>query len=272
MRSQQQESLKICSYRTLLAGARASAPGVEYDAKGYAVCWQKNLARDLPLLEIAGDFAMGAGRELDSKLCAAHSSAALVINTFGSWRTDPTSFRFGDLSGFRALRFETTCPIWLGRTPPHLDVLAEGDAMLAIESKCTEWLNRKAPTFSNSYDHLRKSCGFSPWFQQIDELRAQPDRYRYLDAAQLVKHALGLMGKYGTREVRLIYLYWEPRNSEGWEECRLHSVEAQDLASRVCGSTVRLVPMSYADLFNTWTHAGAPPHAPYLRMRYVRDA
>ena len=48
-----------------------------------------------------------------------------------------------------------------------------------------------------------------------------------------MKHALGLMNGYGSGEVRLVYLYWEPQNAESWPECRRHRAEADDLAARV---------------------------------------
>lgn len=45
-------------------------------------------------------------------------------------------------------------------------------------------------------------------------LLQEPKRYLYLDAAQLVKHALGFARCYADRTVTLLYLYWEPRNAE----------------------------------------------------------
>jgi hypothetical protein len=260
------------SYAALLAGARAASPSVRYDQNGYAPRWEDNLLDGLPLADITRDLDAGAGRELDGKLCAAHSSAALAVNTFGPWRTDPASLHVRGVTGFRSLRFEVTFPTGLGGTPPHLDLLAEGDLPVAVESKCTEWMECKRPVFSPSYDRLRPSHGHSPWFEQVQQLRATPDRYQFLDAGQLVKHALGLMSRYGSREVRLVYLHWEPRNAEDWPECRQHRTEADDLTARVQHSTVRLVPLSYRELWAEWECQGPPPHLPYLRTRYGQEA
>jgi len=77
-----------------------------------------------------------------------------------------------------------------------------------------------------------------------------------------------LLSRYGMREVRLAYLYWEPRNAENWPECCQHRNEAEDLAARVKQSTVRLVPMSYRELWAEWQREGPPPHLPYLQTRY----
>jgi hypothetical protein len=222
----------------------------------------------LPLTEIASDLNAGAGRELDSKICAAHSSAALVVNTFGPWRNRPEGMSLSGLNGFRSVRFESKLPTGLGGTPPHLDLLAEGEATVAIESKCTEWMEPKPARFSPSYDSLSPSHGHSPWFELIQQLLAEPCRYEFLDAAQLVKHALGLLTCYGALELRLIYLYWEPHNAADWPECRKHRGEADDLANQVKQCSIRLQPMSYRELWEEWAHQGPPPHLPYLRARY----
>jgi hypothetical protein len=89
MNSQSGNDLRLRSYAALLAGAQEAHPRAEYDQKGYACRWQDNVLSGIPFAEITNDFGAGAGRELDRKLCAAHSSAALVVNTFGPWRTQP---------------------------------------------------------------------------------------------------------------------------------------------------------------------------------------
>jgi hypothetical protein len=267
-----QGRLRRRSYAALLAGAREVRPHAEYDQRGYAARWQDNVLDGLPVADITSDFGTGAGRELDGKLCAAHSSAALVVNAFGPWRTHPASLRIAGVTGFRAVRFERRLPTGLGGTPPHLDLLAEGDAVVAVESKCTEWMGGKPAVFAPSYDGLQRSLGTSPWFELMQELRAEPDRYRFLDAAQLVKHAFGLLIRFGSKEVRLVYVYWEPANRDHWPACRRHREEAAELGEKVATSNVRLVPMSYHDLWAEWELAGAPAHLPLLKTRYGRTA
>jgi hypothetical protein len=261
-------SLLNRSYADLLAGASKVSPSTRYDENGYARHWKDNLMDGLPLSEITSDLSAGAGKELDGKLCAAHSSAALVVNTFGPWRIDPASLLIGGMKGFRSLRFEATCPTGLGGTPPHLDILAEGILPVAVESKCTEWMESKSATFSSSYDQLRSSLGHSPWFQEMLRLRAEPNRYHFLDSAQLVKHAFGLLKRYGTLDARLVYLYWEPRNEEDWPACRQHREEANDLATKVAHSSVGLIPLSYGELWTEWELHGPLEHLLYLRTRY----
>lgn len=270
--SQPSAGLRLRSYAALLAGAQEAHPRIRYDKQGYACQWRENVFDGVPHAEITSDFGAGAGRELDSKLCAAHSSAALVVNTFGPWRAQPESLSIAGASGFRSIRFEATFPTGLGGTPPHLDLFAEGDSIVAIESKCTEWMDSKPAVFSSSYDRLQSSLGDSAWFRVMRDLRVTPDRFRFLDAAQLVKHAFGLLKRFGSQPVRLVYLYWEPANAVQWAECLRHRDEVLELANAVADSTVRLVPMSYAQLWDEWERAAPPAHLPFLRMRYGRTA
>lgn len=191
---------------------------------------------------------------------------ALAVNTFGPWRTAPGSLTIGGISGFRSIRFEATCPIWPSRTPPHLDLLAEGDVIVAVESKCTEWMKPKAALFSDSYEKLRpvdEHSNWAPWFEQMQRVRRHSQLF---DAAQVIKHAFGLLSCFGTLDVRLVYVYWEPRNSGDWPQCRLHREQADDLAARVRQSTVQLIPMSYRELWDEWQNSAH--HLHYLRKRY----
>ena len=265
------EGLRRRSYLALMAGAQEVSPSLLLDECGYATHWEQNLMEGLPLTAIASDLAAGAGRELDRKLRAAHSSAALAINTFGPWRTDPSSLCFGETTGFRSMCFEAACQTGLGGTSPHLDLLADGEVPVAVESKCTEWMQTKPAVFSVSYDRLRQTLGDSPWFEEMQQLRVEPCRYRFLDAAQLVKHAFGLTTRFGGRPVQLLYLYWEPRNTEIWPECRQHREEADGLASKVKPASVRLIVMSYHELWANWECQRPPCHLPYLRVRYDRE-
>jgi hypothetical protein len=258
------------AYKALLAGARKAHPAVEFDSIGYARDWRDNLGAVDCLQAIQSDFGGGAGRELAGKFRAAHSSAALVVNAFHPWRLAPDGLKLAGVSDFRGLRFEAVCPTGLKGTPPHLDLLADGETPVAVESKCTEWMSGPKPVnFSTAYDRLETACGDSPWFAQVAELRANPKRYQYLDAAQLVKHALGLGVRHGSRAVKLVYLYWEPRNAVDWRECAAHRAEVEDLRTRAVGGTVTLVPMSYAQLWKEWARLDAR-HLPYLWTRYDR--
>jgi hypothetical protein len=166
------------------------------------------------------------------------------------------------------VKFEACCKTGLGGEPPHLDLLADGDLLVAVESKCTEWMKPTTAVFSDSYNNLRSSHRDSPWFEQMRQLREAPKQYQFLDVAQIIKHAFGLLNCYREREVRLLYLYWEPRNASMWRECRAHRVEVDELAAKTQHSLVRLTPMSYRELWAEWEYESPPDHSGYLKDRY----
>lgn len=166
------------------------------------------------------------------------------------------------------MRFEATCPIWPDRTAPHLDLLADGNSVVAIESKCTEWMETKTATFSATYEGLRPSNAdpnWTPWFGTDAPV---PWAATVLRCGSDHKHAFGLLRCFGSRKVQLVYLYWEPRNAEDWPECRQHREQADDLADKVRCTTVQLIPMSYRELWEDWRCHNPSSHLEYLRNRY----
>jgi hypothetical protein len=96
-----------------------------------------------------------------------------------------------------------------------LDLIAKAaSGLVAVESKCIEYLSPKVAKFSDRYRECitdTRPLG-RPWFDEMLRLMAgSGQRYELLDVAQLIKHALGLMR--GAGKADLIYLYWEPLDS-----------------------------------------------------------
>lgn len=257
------------SKRELAKSASLVNPDAIYDAKGYTREWKQNLMSDLPFRSIERDLHSGAGKELNGKLLAAHSSAALALNTFGTWRDDPAHLPLKPGS-FSSMRFEAQCHSGLRGTPPHLDLLAIGANPIAVESKCTEWMSSKPAEFVGSYDELIWRWKTSPWTSIVELLRKEPRRYKHLDAAQLVKHAFGLMHTFPDQCWTLVYLYWEPLNSTDWTECARHRVEIEELQTRTCGAHVTLVAKTYNELWLSWSNVDVPQKLHrYLSSRYA---
>ena len=102
----------------------------------------------------------------------------------------------------------------LGGTPPHLDVVLEGPGgVLAIESKLTEYLTPKEPKFAESYfANIKDKRQNSTWYAEMQRIAKISD-YRFLDAAQLIKHYFGLARTFADKPVTRLYLYWEPVNA-----------------------------------------------------------
>ena len=110
------------------------------------------------------------------------------------------------------LRFEVQYPTGLGGVFPHLDVVIDrqGGVPLAIESKFTEVYSPARNEFRPSYF---EKPGFWEGFEQTEKLAQGiadgSERFEYLGAAQLVKHALGLKHAFGPEGFRLLYLWYE---------------------------------------------------------------
>jgi hypothetical protein len=145
--------------------------------------------------------------------------------------------------------------------------------VIGIESKCTEHLRRHTPNFSPAYDHqIKDARRGSTWFQLMRRLVAEPIRYCYLDAAQLIKHAFGLTHCFPSSDVTLLYLYWEPRNAGTFPEFQYHREEVARFADEVKGSSPSFAAVGYRDLWDGWSLLASPPwlseHLAALRRRY----
>jgi len=259
---------------------RLRESGVEVDARGYAARIDDVL---LPTLSppsrraIEADLAGKGGSELVSrsgrrpKFHAAHSSAALAANSFGPFLREHVGIPIGDstFTGKTALEFE--CRTGLRGTPPTLDCLVEADDILAIESKCTEPFSPHAASFRDVYGDVMARL-HRTWREEYRRLTEDATRYRYLDAAQLVKHYAGLRTAYPNRRITLAYLYWTPTNAADLAPCAIHAAEVDEFSTRVGDRKVGLVAMSYRDLWTHWSQPTQPEwlrgHAEALRLRY----
>ena len=246
---------------------------VPRDEHGYVIDVAANFLPGVDFYAVLRDFELGAGRERDGKLRAPWSSAALAANTFGPWRRDPSTLPM-EGGKFDELAFEMPCPTGLRGTAPHLDAVAtRADLVVAIESKCCEILSRRRPSFSSAYDTIADARAASPWFAMIEILRGDPDRFRLFDAAQLVKHYLGLVRRFDDMPVVLVYLYWEPKDWHAHRAFRAHRDEVEAFRKAVDGDPhVAFRAASYEAIWSSWDGKASPPwlddHLARLRARY----
>ncbi len=248
-------------------------PDIPVDAKGYLGASDKN--RNLLQFEwmelIRGDYEKGGGKELEWKFRAVHSSATLVANHFARFKREPHHLTIIAQSGFDCPSFEKPLPTGLRGIPPNLDVFVENrDCCIAIESKLLETLSLKKPHFSPSYRKDRLPYCEPQWWKFIE---SAPNAVEgYLDTAQLVKHYLGLL-RYVQKKIDqktiLLYLFWKPVNASEIEEYQIHEREIKDFKSKVVGSRVEFVPMSYTELWEAWSkEPSLVEHARHLMERY----
>lgn len=261
----------------LRGGLLDVGPGAVLDEADYVVDVADNLLPGFAVADIEDEFSAGAGGELKGKMRAPWSSSALAVNSFLPFRTHGTPVGFRGLGPFApAFEFEAKCPNKVSGTPPHLDVLfTRGDEIVAVESKCTEFLQGSAHTaVSTRYLALKErgdSRASSRWFAALTQTADFP----LLDSYQLVKHYLGLRNTYPNRALTLVYLYWEPANPDSEPTFHAHRDEVARFAELVDGDeTCRFVHASYADVWHEWaglgdTPAWLPAHLELLGRRYL---
>lgn len=255
------------------------------DERGYLERVADNLWKPLsPRTKSA--FDKGSGSELQdspsrpAKMKALHSSSALAVNFFDSWvDKDASALRqVLDLDyEIASIAFEAQYPTGLTGNPPNLDValqLVNGN-IIAIESKFSEWLTpksrNKAP-FKSKYFPEGKGLWQANNLTHSQELAASMSRgntaFHYLDAAQLLKHALGLATQFGD-QFSLYYAYYD------WPgpESETHRGEIDHFANAV-GSELRFRAISYQTLFVSLSNLDSvdKPYRQYLRDRYFSGA
>jgi hypothetical protein len=158
--------------------------------------------------------------------------------------------------------------------PPHLDVLLErGEAIVGVESKCTEYLSPKTSKVAAAYLALATEGderAASPWFAALADVPS----FRFLDAYQLVKHYLGLAHSYPGRPLLLVYIYWEPANARALPLFNEHRAEVERFGKLVAGDPgCRFEALSYGEHWRELDALSAKPawldrHLAQLRLRY----
>jgi len=250
--------------------------------EAYCATVEDNLLEAVPFTKLRQAFDDGEGKELQAdkecppKMAAVYSSSALVVNTFGPWHADPGQLMINGHTGFHKMEFEAQLSHGLERPWPHLDVCLESDAeVVAIESKCLEYLTEKRAFFKPAYSTIADTRAQSVWFKHIAVLLEDSAHYKYLDAAQLIKHYLGLSYSRPNTSITLLYLFWEPTNWEEFETFRDHRKEIAHFADVVAGDRVRFQAMSYIELWKEWEQRQAPiwlaGHVRKLTARYGVD-
>ena len=221
-------------------------------------------------------FDRAAGNEIESgKFGSPQSSAALAANGFG-WFLD----RPGDLPMFppladlaepvssveieREIRFP-----WSGGRHPWLDAVVETQGhVIGVESKRFEpFRDRKYAKFADAYDRDVWGERMERWCAMRDRLRGEPQLYRHLDAAQLVKHAFALASeavRFCVQPV-LLYLYAEPAGDKVPTDADFlaHRREIDHFAAQVAGERVRFAACSWRGWLATF-HGDVASHAERL--------
>lgn len=210
------------------------------------------------------------GNELSSgKLSSPASSAALAVNTFGWFIEQPEqmpAFPMLQSLDWPATLVEVEyCARfpWSGGRHPWLDAWVETPtAIIGVESKRFEpYRDRKDSTFSKAYDRPVWHDQMAPYETLRDKLRSRTEHFLCLDAAQLVKHAFGLVteGRRKAKRPYLVYLFAEPRESAGTpvtdESKQRHRAEIAHFADAAKGAQVQFGAISYREWLESWPNS-----------------
>ena len=252
-------------------------PLVDVDTQGYVRDVVDNLVPSVSLADFEDELRAGDGNELEGKFKAVHSSSALAVNAFAPFRARGFELTLPGSDSISGLEFERKCPHGISGRSPNLDVLLTGaTGVIGIESKLTEPLSRHRAVFSPKYrENIQDKRRESAWFREMLLcLEEDPERYDWLDAAQLVKHAYGLAHTFPDEPVTLLYLYWEPLNAERFTLFAEHRLEIEAFSERVTGSQPAFRSISYPELWREWSATASSwltVHLDALRARYEVD-
>lgn len=265
--------IRTRALRALRNAFLRTRPEIGLDDRGYVHRFSENLLPGVRAKDFETDLRSGDGNELQGKFRAVHSSSALAVNAFAPFRTRLPELVLPGSGPFSGLEFERKCPNGLRGKSPNLDLLLEGpEEVVGIESKLAEPMTATRAKFSPQYrKRLRDRLGSSAWFQEMCRLEEDPNRYGFLDAAQLVKHAFGLIYTFPDRNVKLLYLFWEPRNSRDHPFFSEHRRQVAEFAKSVQDSGPAFDAMSHGELWRHWSAATSPwlsAHIGNLQARY----
>ena len=208
------------------------------------------------------------------------SSAALAVNALGWFIDRPAMLpplpgaEFTGQPERVEVEYCARFP-WAGGKHPWLDAaVITASHLIGIESKRFEpFRSVKAMRFSAAYDRCVWGNRMTRYGSVRDALRSGTLRYRHLDAAQLVKHAYGLVteGRRIGRKPLLFYLFAEPNERGdrpiGAEDHNRHRDEISDFAARVVGDEVSFSSASYREWLKGAADSAAD-HAASLIERF----
>ena len=241
------------------------------DDKGYLDKPEHNLISDLRIADFRDELQGGSGHELEEKFRAVHSSAALVVNTFGIWKNSAHILELCGVAGFDKITFERKCPTGLRGAPPNIDLIVESQStVIGIESKLTDHLDLARPKFRPSYNRDNLPYVEDKWWKVLENNRT--GIRQYLDVAQLIKHYVGLRNQkeFQGRNIILYYLFWEPKNWSDKDAFITHRKEIRSFAEQVENTSIRFMANSYPELWYKWeTKAELEEQLNNLRRRYL---
>ena len=259
----------------------AEERGIETE-DDYVKVLENNLFSELdPLTK--HDFESASGSELKAKegekpkAYALHSSSMLAVNVFDYWRKKDKEAMAKALKidSIRHFWFEQKLTMGMGGAPPNLDlfIIKNNGFAVAIESKFTEWMSKhsKSEPFAKSYfeDERKRweEVGLPNAQKLAQKIAHDNEKFHYLNAPQLLKHALGLANTHSSRS-QLIYLFYDLEKES--EVSKKHHAEISKFRDML-GDELQFHSMTYQEFIKRLNSNFKTKHNEYfdyLNRRY----
>ena len=264
-----------------LVGTR---PFAKIDDLGYAT-FEDSLVDGIDPNRVRQVFATADSKGPGSRqprLYSAQSPVMILINSMAPWLEELDRLVVRGDRGYRDLRFEIRMPAVEGEGGLWMPGLAISPRrIIGIESETTDYLSGHRVSFGEQTHAFWEGREDNGWRREMLALDRGEHGYSHLDAARLVKQYMGLrlmldaLTADGTPAIpaTLLYLYWEPLNAARYGEFDEHHKELEHFQAAVAGSDIDFVPMSYLDLWASWSRDDNAPkwlamHIARLHQRY----
>lgn len=222
-----------------------------------------------------------------AKMKALHSSSALPVNVFQYWQnkdTYPIAYAcklcakkedIENISEINGIAFEQKFEISKDKNlfprSPNLDVVIKNSkkGIYAIESKFTEPYKKKQKGLSDRYTSDESFWKGLPNLKPLaDKISPDNNEFKYLDAAQLLKHILGLKKQLGKSGFCLLYIWYDVIGIDGFE----HRKEIEKFAEIAKKDNIKFSHITYQEVIinlsdNFYTNNEDYIH--YLTDRYL---
>jgi hypothetical protein len=243
--------------------------------------------------ETKNEYESGNGNETKdnkkylAKMKALHSSSAIVVNLFQYWKDKdvypilyacnlckkhPSNIDGQQKTSANKIKFEQKFKISSTFSPqPNIDVVIDNlqPHIYAIESKFTEPYNGKHNGISKKYiDETSLWNGLSNLKALAGEISPANKKFEYLDAAQLIKHILGLTKTKTKKNFHLLYLWYDVIG----ENDAKHRKEIEQFADIVKKDKITFRHITYQEVImrlSTEFYKGNERYCDYLTERYL---
>ncbi len=241
-----------------------------------------------------------------AKMKALHSSSAIVVNLFQYWQgkdaypimnacklcsrdsskvdlmyegvgsNSPKVFSTSRNPSAYKIKFEEKFKISEDKSlfpfSPNIDVVIKDSqsTIFAIESKFTEpYSSRKHSGLKQKYvEDIAFWNGLANLYELAKEITPDNNKFQYLDAAQLIKHILGLKKNQNKSGFRLLYLWYDTMGKDGIE----HRKEIEQFAEIAKRDDIKFRHITYQEVIIRLSkefYGGNEEYCNYLTDRYL---